>query len=130
MFLSGQYLYPQLWAGLHLSQVRHHIPVEGLVNISKRIPSKDKIMILDFIFDQVCVTRDEFIHPCFLTQIMKYKVNFKRKHLVENARIQKFKYDILGDFQTLCLCCYQRYQLHNCDQTDLFHNAIWPFLGS
>ena len=30
------------------------------------------------------------------------QVNFNRKKLVENAKIEKLKWDILSDFQTMC----------------------------
>ena len=70
-----------------------------------------------------CVTRDEFIHPCFLTQIMKYKVNFKRKHLVENARIQKFKYCAFVAINAINFIIVIRLIF-------FILNAIWPFLGS
>ena len=49
---------------------------------------------------------DEFLKTLILrSNSVTRQVTFNKQKLVKNAKIQKFKCDILGDFQSLCLLC-------------------------
>ena len=80
-----------------------------------------------------CVTRDEFIHPCFLTQIMKYKVNFKRKHL-HWWKMLEFKNSNETFWVIFKHCAFVAINAINfiivIRLIFFILNAIWPFLGS